>query len=283
MTKYEVNPETWLDCKLTIPLQLVFTSISSAMLVVMSVEKCFALYFPLKAKYLCTVDNAKRVTLATVIVMLLFNIPWFFTVSPVDVRQHFCCKLSFKFQRPLMTAVNYVVPQVVMVICNCAIVVKLFKKKEGKIVKQATFMQLSVTSLFILSTFPLQIVLLVTEKEMKTVCITVLLYMCNYSVNVLLYLVSGTKYREGVRKMFRIRKKRVGTVTDPGRHDNFSRNIATSANTLQVPPVGSNKVSGLTSVQPSGGSSRASGSIFIVQFLGDSTGANSSTSRSQCP
>ena len=233
------------------------------MLVVMSVEKCFVLYFPLKAKYLCTVDRAKRVTLATLVVILLFNSQWIFTASPVEVRgqRQIGCKVAFKFQRPLVTFVNFVIPEVVMVTCNCAIVIKLFKKQEGKVARQATFMILSVTSLFIIFTSPLQIFLFATRNEIKILCIAMLLYMCNYSVNALLYLLSGYKYREGVRNILRIRKNRVGTVTDPGPHGTFGRNIVTSSNTLQLPPSGSSRTSGSTSaMQPPGSSSRASSS-----------------------
>ena len=159
VTNNKIDPQYWLNCKLTISLHFLVVSISSAMLVVMSVEKCFVLYFPLKAKCLCTVDRAKRVTLATLVVILLFNSQWIFTASPVEVRgqRQIGCKVAFKFQRHLVTFVNFVIPEVVMVTCNCAILIKLFKRQEGKAARQATFMILSVTSLFIIFTFPLQI------------------------------------------------------------------------------------------------------------------------------
>ena len=201
---------------------MLFPSISSAMLVVMSVEKFFVLYFPLKAKYLCTVDRAKRVTIATLVAILLYNIQFCFHTKL------WCChgsvvNFALKFQRPLHSFVVFVIPAVVMVICNSAVGIKLFKKRKmtstetnEKTIRQATTMLLCVTSLFIFSTFPLQVFFLVTQRQTvrNTGYITLVVFLLNHSINVLFYMLSGSKYREGVRKMFRIKTNRVGVVTD---------------------------------------------------------------------
>ena len=160
---------------------------------------------------MCTVGNSKRVTLATVVVMLLYNIQWFFTISSRSTRVG--CRVSFRFQRPLRSFVVFFIPAVVMMLCNIAIIVKLLKKREvpgtavkaAKAAKQATTMLLCTTSLFVLSTFPLQVYLFLTEQgTRKMIYVTIVVNMFNHSINVLLYLLSGSKYREGVRKMFRI-------------------------------------------------------------------------------
>ena len=252
VTESTIFPETWLDFKLMMPLQLLFPSISSAMLVVMSVEKCFALYFPLKAKYLCTIEKAKRVTLATVVVTLLYNIQYCFSLSSdVIMGQHVGCKFAFKIERLLRNVIFFVIPAVVMVICNSAIGIKLFLKRyigyaeqNEKTARQATIMLLCVTGLFIFSTFPLPIFLLVTKSETirNMGFITVILFMFNHSMNVLFYMLSGSKYREGVRKMFRFKKNRVGVVTDTATVDEQHVNNPTvscrhgesSRNTLAV-------------------------------------------------
>ena len=51
------------------------------MLVVMSIEKCFALYFPLKTKGICTVKTAKWVTFLTAISLAAFDAQFFFIVE----------------------------------------------------------------------------------------------------------------------------------------------------------------------------------------------------------
>ena len=62
LTHYETHPWTWTHCKLGESLFRFGRQYSSMLLVLMSVEKCFAVYFPLKAKTLCTVKTAKWAT-----------------------------------------------------------------------------------------------------------------------------------------------------------------------------------------------------------------------------
>ena len=220
------------------------------MLVVMISEKCFVLYFPLKAKYLCTLQKAKKVTLVTLVVMILLNIQWFLTISSSVVSEGKIrnrCKDTFKFQRLLWSIIVYFIPAVVMVICNSAIVVKLFKKKDtlatvnsaNKTAKQATIMLLSSTSLFILSIVPLRTFMVVSRYfflyvNRNILAITMLLYMLNHSVSLPLYLLSGSKYRKGVRKMFRVGNNRVGVVTGSGLPGNVNRNLT---NNYEYPSI----------------------------------------------
>ena len=60
MTREQINPFTWADCKLIHPIFFFCSQYSSCLLMVMAVEKCFALYFPLQTKSICTVRNAKK-------------------------------------------------------------------------------------------------------------------------------------------------------------------------------------------------------------------------------
>ena len=54
---------------------------SSALLVIMSIEKCLALYFPFKTKSICTVKIAKRVTLITALIFVAFDSQFFFIIK----------------------------------------------------------------------------------------------------------------------------------------------------------------------------------------------------------
>ena len=47
----------------------------------MSVEKFFALYFPLKTKIVCTVKMAKKVTVCTSIIISAFDSQFFFIME----------------------------------------------------------------------------------------------------------------------------------------------------------------------------------------------------------
>ena len=68
-----VNLDAWIGCKFTYFLYYFCIHYSSALLVIMSVEKCLALYFPFKTKSICTVKIAKRVTLVTAIIFVVFD------------------------------------------------------------------------------------------------------------------------------------------------------------------------------------------------------------------
>ena len=54
---------------------------SSALLVIISVEKFIASYFPLKAKSIRTVHIARQITLVTAILFVMFNAQFFYIVD----------------------------------------------------------------------------------------------------------------------------------------------------------------------------------------------------------
>ena len=62
LTRKQINPFTWTDCKLFLFLFYFGRHYSSTLLVLMSFEKCFAVYFPLKSKTVSTVRTAKWAT-----------------------------------------------------------------------------------------------------------------------------------------------------------------------------------------------------------------------------
>ena len=52
----------------------------------MSVEKFFALYFPLKTKTVCTVKTAKRVTIVAAVIFIAFDSQFFFVMRANKYR-----------------------------------------------------------------------------------------------------------------------------------------------------------------------------------------------------
>ena len=78
MTRDQINPFTWADCKLMHPIFLFCSQYSSCLLMVMAVEKYFALYFPLQTKNICTLRNAKRISLIVAIALFAFDAQLFF-------------------------------------------------------------------------------------------------------------------------------------------------------------------------------------------------------------
>ena len=76
LTHDRVYPDTWTDCKPGYYLFYFGRHYSSMLLVLMSIEKCFAVYFPLKSKTVCTVRTAKWVTGVAGIILGGFNVQW---------------------------------------------------------------------------------------------------------------------------------------------------------------------------------------------------------------
>ena len=81
ITWFKTSPYDWTDCKLWSFGWYFFRQLSSALLVIMSVEKLIALYFPFKTQRICTVQTAKRVSFFTVFMYAAFNSQYFFTMQ----------------------------------------------------------------------------------------------------------------------------------------------------------------------------------------------------------
>ena len=72
-TNLELDIFVWTGCGFGFFIMYFGFSSSSALLVIISVEKCFALYFPLKTKTVCTVSMARKVSLVTGIIFVGFK------------------------------------------------------------------------------------------------------------------------------------------------------------------------------------------------------------------
>ena len=225
-----VVPETWLDCKLSWFFYGFFVHVSSAILVIMSAEKCFALYFPHKAKAICTVQNAKRMSLGVGLVYLIFDGQWFFLIRATkDQFGNLVCQITDQDYSQIFpyidSALYTFIPVCLMVFFNGVIIVKLLLKKglmtgngTSKMAKQATFMLLMVTTVFIFLTMPASLCWLSmqdTNSSSLIYAISFLLHMVNHSINALLYMVSGSKYREGISRLFVCRRNRIVSFTGP--------------------------------------------------------------------
>ena len=70
LTEDKINPYAWTDCKLGRAMQNFCQQYSSSLLVIMAVEKCFALYLPLQTKRFCTVGTAKKISLISAFIFL---------------------------------------------------------------------------------------------------------------------------------------------------------------------------------------------------------------------
>ena len=135
LTRRQIDPRQWTDCKLYYFMLFFGRNYSSTLLVLMSIEKCFAVYFPLKAKTVCTVRTAKWATGAAGVVLAAFNAINFFLESDFikSSGRHICL---FNFDRNVVTALTTVDsvlysfgPFTLMFITNFAIVFKFMRAK----------------------------------------------------------------------------------------------------------------------------------------------------------
>ena len=91
LTEGRINPYAWTDCKLGRAMQYFCQQYSSTLLVTMAIEKCFALYLPLRTKRLCTMGNAKKISLFSGVIIFAFNASAFFiysTETASDGKKH---------------------------------------------------------------------------------------------------------------------------------------------------------------------------------------------------
>ena len=73
----------WTDCKLFYFMFRFGRHYSSMLLVLMSIEKCFAVYFPLKSKTICTVKTAKWATDIVGVILAISDSAYFFLAKSV--------------------------------------------------------------------------------------------------------------------------------------------------------------------------------------------------------
>ena len=89
----------------------------------MSIEKLFALYFPLKAKSYCTVGTAKWVTSILAIIFVSLNVP---SLILLKFDGEVCIFTNYSgFIEIINTMFYAVLPIVVMLLANAAIIYKL--------------------------------------------------------------------------------------------------------------------------------------------------------------
>ena len=240
LTRYQVDPRTWTDCKLDYFLYYFGRHYSSMLLVLMSVEKCFAVYFPLKSKSICTVKTAKWTTGVFGVMLAGYNLVcFFFKKSQLDKTTGLMiCVLDVDFWNIYLfhyvsDSVLYSFgPFTLMLITNYAIVFILMRAKcksnqtnstestDQALVKAATrgtAMVVTVSVTFLLLTAPtgmayaLRPVIYLGAVPEYRIVMNITHYL-NHSINGILYCVVGTRFRRELFKLF-CQKERPSSVS----------------------------------------------------------------------
>ena len=207
----------------------------------MSVEKFFALYFPLKTKTVCTVKTAKRVTIVAAVVFAAFDSQFFFIMRKHEDNycEHVNVSKGYTMTLNRIDASLYSFgPFVTISLFNLAIIYKFVKAKLetaragttestnqalSKSAMRGTAILITVSITFILLTSPANIMHSITHHPNHIVKAVTYVLMCmNHSINAVLYCIVGSRFRHEVVKTLccRREKDRQNTNEKEGRTNN---------------------------------------------------------------
>ena len=230
-TRREVDPFKWTDCKFTYFCWYYFHHFSSAILIIMSVEKCFALYFPLKTKSVCTVKTARWLSGATALILAAFNAQFFFIVERNKTGGRLRCNYINVPDSYILTynridsSLYTFAPFAIMGITNLAIIYKFVKAKiftarngdtsstaqalsKSSMKGVVTLVTVSVT--FILLTGPSSVVFSITHYPHEIVVgVVTVLSTANHAINGVLYCIVGTRFRRELVNTLCCRKRKL--------------------------------------------------------------------------
>ena len=224
LTRLEIDIFVWTNCKVGYFLMYFAFNYSSALLVIISFERFLALYFPFKTKTLCTVRIARRVSFVAAILYLAFA-SQFFLMGKLFVDEYgkYCYygNVSERYRNILFTTVFPILysygPFTLMIICNFAILYKFMKAKFhsqnggtestnqalSKSATRGTAMLLTISFAFIILTGPIVVANAVWPNStipyfIFRICIA--FEYVNHGINGILYCISGTRFRNELKK-----------------------------------------------------------------------------------
>ena len=198
-----------------------FTHCSTSLLTITAGEKFIYVYFPMLAKQVCTVRNAKKACAVIAIIFALFDSQWFFLAKDTGgkscgtINQNVYNYYNGAFMKIHATIYSYI-PLSLMALFNIAIIIKLYiarqQAREGKVntntmskaARSVTIMLISVSILFMIFTFPYAIVYngqLRQSFSGVTRAVVILLMYTNHAVNIVVYCAANRKFRRELLRM----------------------------------------------------------------------------------
>ena len=247
LTRGQIVPDMWTDCKLGYFLFFFGRHYSSMLLVLMSLEKCFVIYFPLKSKTVCTVKTAKWATGVVGVILAGYDLQYPIVCEATVDKNGCVCKVTYLHIMGLVDSYIYSTgPFVLMFITNFAIVFKFItakcKSKESNftespnqaLVKSAirgTALVVTVSVAFLLLTGPTAMYGVlhrwysIGSLPLYRAYMIVSQYL-NHSINGVLYCIVGSRFRGELFKIFS-RKKNLLEISGS---NSFNRTSLTNMN-----------------------------------------------------
>ena len=226
LTHHKIYPAIWTDCKLFYFIFYYGRHYSSMLLVLMSIEKCFAVYFPLKSKTVCTVKTAKWSTGTVGVILAGYNLQWFaFYKSRVSKSSDYTTCVYTEHHHIAFDIIDSVLysfgPFALMLVTNFAIIFKFIRAKcntsnstestnqaLAKSATRGTAMVVTVSVTFILLTYPTALFDALSDiinVDQYRVFMNLTQYL-NHSINGILYILVGSRFREEFLKLFNRKK-----------------------------------------------------------------------------
>ena len=191
----------------------------------MTVERCIVIWFPLKAKEISNLKKAKRLTAGLMIFFLIYDTQWIFVL---EISQHGTCDLAadlpiwYKDSLEGIDATMYCfAPFTIMILSNCLICLRMLKREKDKSLssndqmakkqgQRITLMLLSVSFVFCMLIAPVSFhyILNKTSRPNLTLVYLVNLGCLNHSINFILYVLTGKKFRTELLNKLRCRTKK---------------------------------------------------------------------------
>ena len=233
LTRGRVNLHIPTDCKLGYFVFYFSREYSSSLLVLMSLEKCFAVYFPLKSKTICTVRTAKWATGVVGIVLAIYNLVYLVDIeSFIRLSGQHVCVFGGDYW-VILTAIDSVLysfgPFTIMLITNFAIAFKFMRAKcnqnnstestnqaLAKSATRGTKMVVTVSVTFLLLTSPTAVnirqrsgALLLANNPLYRALMNITQYL-NHSINGVLYIIVGSRFRKELLNIFSRKERPAG-------------------------------------------------------------------------
>ena len=211
---------------------------SSMLLVMMSMKKCFAVYFPLQSKTVCTVRTAKWATGIVGFILAGYNSVHFVLRKSLVHKpsgRHICGVVgNYKVILRAIDSVLYSFgPFILMFITNLAVVLKFMAAKcknthntstestnqaLSKSATRGTAMVVTVSVMFLLLTAPVGVenaltgIILLENKPLFELFSNITQYL-NHTINGVLYCIVGSRFRREFFKIFCRKEKRENSST----------------------------------------------------------------------
>ena len=232
LTRGRVDLDVWTDCKLGYALYSFGRHYSSILLVLMSIEKCFAVYFPFKSKTVCTVKTAKWATGIVGFILAGYNVRWFITIESQfnkSIRVYICASNDhYRYVLDYIDSVLYSYgPFALILFTNIAIAFRFMRatcknsqnnstestsQALAKSGTRGTAMVVTVSVTFLVLTAPTAVHLTISPLGIRyplyRALMTLTQYL-NHSINAILYIIVGSKFRTELVELIH-RKKTLG-------------------------------------------------------------------------